>query len=240
MTDLERLAEGTRSLGMELSAAQLDQYRSYIAGLVAWNQRLNLASREALADAERTLLLDSLSLVPLIVREQGPAGSLVDVGSGAGFPGLALKVALQGLRVVLVEATRKKAEFLAWMAAELGLPDVEVVAERAEEVARRPEYREAFDVATARALGPLPVVMELTLPLCRVGGLLIAPRSSSAEAEAESAKAVATQLGGRLRGVEAVEVGRASGTALVVIDKVEETPPRFPRRTGVPAKRPLG
>jgi 16S rRNA (guanine527-N7)-methyltransferase len=169
----------------------------------------------------------------------------VDVGSGAGFPGLVLKVGLPELDVVLVEATGKKAEFLTWMTNSLGLGDVEVLAERAEAVARRVGYRETFDVATARAIGQLTLVLELTLPLCKVGGVLLAQRGADAEAEAVLAAKAAMALGGGNPSVELA--GHSTGVAadagirgsITVVRKISETSDRFPRRDGIPAKRPL-
>ena len=235
------LAAGAKQAGCELTERQVALFGRYLAGLSAWSGRANLVSASALADAERVLFLDSLALVPVIRREQVSAARLIDVGAGAGFPGLVLKLLLPELDVVLLEATRKKASFLTWMAEQLGLGGVQVRAERAEEAGRDPELRESFDVATARALGPLPVVLELALPFCRTGGTLIAPRgASAAAAEAESSASVAAALGGRIAGVERPAIdGVAERTALVVVDKTGATPARFPRRTGVPAKRPL-
>ena len=237
---LDVLTAGAKELGYELSTEQIDQFRRYLAGLVQWSGRANLTSRAALADAERVLFLDSLAVVPIVQREQPKAGRLIDVGSGAGFPGLVLKLLLPELHVVLLEATRKKAEFLRWMVGALGVERVEVLAERAEVAGRRAELRGTFDVATARALGPLPVVLELSLPFCKVGGTLIAPRGIGAAEEAEHAASVAGQLGGRIAGVETPSAGGlAERTAMVVIEKVRVTPERFPRHNGIPAKRPL-
>ena len=235
------LVAGAKQAGCELTDQQVELFGRYLAGLRSWSGRANLVSASALADAERVLFLDSLALVPLLRRKQVSAARLIDVGSGAGFPGLVLKLVLPELDVVLLEATRKKASFLTWMAGQLGLGGVQVRAERAEEAGRDPELRESFDVATARALGPLPVVLELALPFCRAGGTLIAPRgASAAAADAESSASVAAALGGRIAGVERPAIdGVAERTALVVVDKTGATPARFPRRTGVPAKRPL-
>ena len=236
------LAAGAKQAGFELTEHQVELFDRYLAGLSAWSGRANLVSASALADAERVLFLDSLALVPVLRREQPAAARLIDVGSGAGFPGLVLKLLLPELDVVLLEATRKKASFLTWMAEDLGLEGVQVRAERAEEAARDGALRDSFDVATARALGPLPVVLEIALPFCKTGGTLIAPRGASvAAAEAAACASAAAALGGRSAGVErpAVE-GVAERTAIVVVEKTSATPPRFPRRTGIPAKRPLG
>ena len=239
MTDLNTLAEGADALGIVLSDLQLGQFQTYLDGLAEWNKRTNLTSPNALADAERVHLLDSLMLAPMIRREGSGFERLVDVGSGAGFPGLALKVAMPELEVVLVEATQKKAEFLNWMAARLGLGDVEVLAERAEAVARRNKYREAFDLATARAIGPLTLVLELTLPLCRIGGVLLAQRGGDSEAEASRAMQAASALGGGEPCVEPLAPGSGVRGSITIVRKIAKTAERFPRRDGIPAKRPL-
>jgi 16S rRNA (guanine527-N7)-methyltransferase len=240
MTNLDVLAGGADALGIELDDLQLGQFQTYLAGLTEWNKRTNLTSPGALADAERVHFLDSLTLVPVLRREAPDAHRLVDVGSGAGFPGLALKIAMPDLEVVLVEATGKKAEFLTWMASSLGLGDVEVLAHRAELVARHEDFRELFDVATARAIGMLPLVLELTLPLCKVGGVLIAQRGGDAEAEAAGAARASKMLGGGEPGVEqAASADADTRGSIVVVRKERETPDRFPRRDGIPAKRPL-
>ncbi len=237
---LEVLRTGARTLGVELSPAQLDQFRRYLAGLLDWNPRSGRTSPKALAEAERVHFLDSLTLVPLLKRRLPDARRVVDVGTGGGFPGVPIKLAMPGLRLVLVEATRKKADFLRWLVAELGLEDVEVLAQRVEDVAHLPSYREGFDVAIARALGSLPAVLELTLPLCRTGGLVIAPRRGDVAAEVAGSARVLEALGGRLEAVEPVTApGLGEGSELVVVEKVAPTPDHYPRRPGMPAKRPL-
>ena len=239
---LEVLRKGARTLGLELSRAQIGQFRRYLAGLLEWNRRGGLTSPKALAEAERAHFLDSLTLVPLLKRRLPDVRRVVDVGTGGGFPGVPIKLAMPGLHLVLVEATQKKADFLRWLVAELGLADVEVLAQRVEEVAHQPPYREGFDAATARALGSLPAVLELTLPLCRIGGLVIAPRRGGVAVEVAGSAHALEALGGRLEAVEPVTVtvpGLQAGSELVVIEKVAPTPDRYPRRPGMPAKRSL-
>jgi 16S rRNA (guanine527-N7)-methyltransferase len=179
------------------------------------------------------LIADSLVLVDHL----GKAEKVVDVGSGGGLPGLALKVVLPGLGMTLVEADQAKAAFLVRACAALGLGDVEVVARRAEDVGRDPTFRETFDVAVARALAPMPVLIELCLPLVRVGGRLLAQKTDSEDLE--GANRAMEIMGGRLdRIVAAPSAARSSGT-VVIVDKVRPTPPAYPRRAGVPARKPL-
>jgi 16S rRNA (guanine527-N7)-methyltransferase len=165
------------------------------------------------------------------------ARTLVDVGAGAGLPGLPLKIARPELQVTLIEADQAKAAFLVHACAALNLVGVEVVARRAEDAGHDPRLREAFDVAVARALAPMPVLVELCLPLVRVGGKLLAQKTSG-EDPALAAHAIEL-LGGELSGVlTAPSAARNAGT-VVVIDKARPTPTRYPRRPGVPARRPL-
>jgi 16S rRNA (guanine527-N7)-methyltransferase len=186
-----------------------------------------------MARADRALVDDGLVLLDHL----GGAHSLVDVGSGAGLPGIPLKIARPDLRVTLIEADQGKAAFLVHACAALGLEHVEVVARRAEEAGQDPRLRESFDVAVARALAPLPVLVELCLPLVRVGGRLLAQKTV-AEEPAAAARAIRL-LGGELSGVlTAPSAARSAGT-VVVIDKVRPTPALYPRRPGIPARKPL-
>jgi 16S rRNA (guanine527-N7)-methyltransferase len=173
----------------------------------------------------------------VLLDHLGDARTLVDVGSGGGLPGLALKITRPDLAVTLVEADSRKAAFLVRACAELGLRDVEVVDRRAEDAGRDARYREAFDVAVARALAPLPVLVELCLPFVRVGGRLLAQKTE-AEGVAPAARAIEL-LGGAPAVVVAAPSGaRATGT-VVIVEKVRATPDAYPRRAGLPGRKPL-
>ena len=179
------------------------------------------------------LIEDSLVLLDHL----GEARRLVDVGSGGGLPGLALEITRPDLAVTLIEADQAKAAFLVQACAKLDLRDVEVLARRAEEVGRDGRYRESFDVAVARALAPMPALVELCLPLVRVGGRLLAQKT---DAEAlEGARRAIELLGGELESVATTpSTIRRSGT-VVAVAKVRATPPAYPRRPGVPGRKPL-
>ena len=179
------------------------------------------------------LIDDSL----VLLEHLGEGQKVVDVGSGGGLPGLPLKIARPDLSVTLVEADQEKAAFLVRACADLGLRDVQVLARRAEEVGHEPLYREAFDIAVARALAPMRVLAELCLPLVKVGGRLLAQKTE-AEELSEAGHAIEA-MGGVLKAVVAAP-SAARGTGIVVIvDKVRSTPPAYPRRPGVPARKPL-
>jgi 16S rRNA (guanine(527)-N(7))-methyltransferase RsmG len=179
------------------------------------------------------LVEDSL----VLLEHLGEATRVVDVGSGGGLPGLALKIARTDLKVTLIEADQNKAAFLVQACAKLGLPDVEIVAKRAEEAGHEPRLRESFDLAVARALAPTPVLVELCLPLVRIGGRLLAQKTDKEEAAA--AERAIGLLGGSLEAIVAApSTARRSGTVMIVA-KVKPTPAVYPRRTGVPARKPL-
>lgn len=179
------------------------------------------------------LVEDSLVLLDHL----GDAHSLVDVGSGGGLPGLPLKIVRPGLAVTLVESDQAKAAFLVQACARLGLEGVEVVARPAEDAGRDTRYRERFDVAVARALAPMSVLAELCLPLVRVGGTLLAQKTDAEDVT--TAQHAIQLLGGSLESVTpAASSARASGT-VVVVRKVAPTPPAYPRRPGVPRRKPL-
>src|SRR5438309_2506612 len=186
-----------------------------------------------MAKPDRALIDDSL----VLLEHLGAARTLVYVGSGAGLPGIALKIARPELHVTLVEADQAKAAFLVHACATLGLENVEVVARRAEEAGHDPMLREKFDVAVARALAPLPVLVELCLPLVRVGGRVLAQKTEGEDTGAAS-RAIGL-LGGRLATVvSAPSSARAAGT-IVIVEKVSPTPALYPRRAGIPARKPL-
>jgi len=185
------------------------------------------------AELDYLLVLDSLVLLDHL----GEANSVVDVGSGGGLPGLPLKIVRPGLRLTLVESDQAKAAFLVTACATLGLDGVEVLARRAEDIGRDPRYRETFDVAVARALAPMPVLVELCLPLVRVGGRLLAQKTEHEDVE-RAAHAIET-LGGALNDVVAAPSDARHAGTVVIVDKVRSTPSTYPRRPGVPARKPL-
>ncbi len=239
-TDATALREGAERLGVPLTPTQLDTFRRYHRELDRGNRRVNLTSVADWRRAQAVHYLDSLSVLSVIPPALLRSGRLADVGSGAGLPGVALRIAAPSLRVTLVEATRKKADFLRGLPETLGLSGVDVLACRAETLGRDPAAREAFDVVTARGVARLNTLAEFTLPLCRVGGVIVASKGADAESEAVEAETAVRALGGILREVRWIDVpGLDRPRALVVLDKVAPTPDRYPRRPGIPGKRPL-
>ncbi len=183
-------------------------------------------------------LNDALGLAA--IRRPEPEERWADLGSGAGLPGLPLAAAYRATSFTLVDAQRRRLDWVAATAAKLELPNVAVIHTRLEDYGRGPA-RQSFDVATARALGPLPVVAELGLPLLKVGGQLLIPRGRPGDDELEQAATACAQLGGRIDGVIPNPASSIDRVGFVVImAKIAATSPRFPRRSGVPARTPLG
>lgn len=238
---MEPLITGARELNITLTNHQLAAFETCYRELVDWNQRFNLT---AITDREGILVrhfLDSLSCLKALPRAKLAAGArVIDVGTGAGFPGLPLKTVCPGMQLTLLEATGKKVTFLEHLVRVLGLKGVEVIHGRAEELGRNPVHREQYDWALARAVAEMPSLAEYLLPLVQVGGALLAQKGEGAAAEVHEADAAIVTLGGRVRQLVPVELrGLAETRYLVVVDKVAATPKKYPRRPGMPQKRPL-
>lgn len=226
-------------LGIELSPAQLEQFSIYYRELMEWNQRINLTSITDFREVQIKHFLDSLSAYPAL-KQPIDNQRFLDVGAGGGFPGLPLKIAFPAIKLVLLEATAKKAAFLRHLTQKLGFDDVDIAVRRAEEVARQPQYRERFDIVLCRAVAQLPVLAELTLPFCTIGGRLIAQKKGDIEAEIDRAAKAIEIMGGSQPLVKRVELGElADERYLVIVNKIAPTPDKYPRRPGIPAKSPI-
>lgn len=240
---MQRLIDGASALGLHLTAEQQAAFQLYYEELVAWNQRFNLTAITGYEQVQVRHFLDSLScLLAGEVRQvlNRPDARVIDVGAGAGFPGIPLKLVCARTHLTLLEATGKKVTFLEHVVARLALLTVTTIKARAEDLGRDPAHREGYDLALARAVAELPVVVEYTLPFCKVGGWVVAQKGESGAAEAWSADKAIRLLGGELRRVVPVELpGLPEDRSLVVIEKVAPTPEKYPRRSGIPSKRPL-
>jgi len=226
-----------RGLGFEPSARQMDAFARYAEELARANEAVRLVGSTDLRELYIRHFLDSLTLLPVL--PPGPL-SMVDVGAGAGFPGLPLKVARPEIELVLLESVGKKAAFLEGVIAALELTGARVTADRAEEAGHEEACRERYDVAASRALAELSVGMELCLPLVRVGGLYVAMKKGDVSGELARAARAFDLLQAQLLEVRDAGVpDLLPGHQLVVIEKRGPTPDRYPRRAGVPAKRPL-
>jgi len=230
------LAEGLRRLGLDLDPEREELLARYRDGLIA--AEVNVSGLRERTDVEVKHLVDSLTCLKVLSLRTGDR--LLDIGSGAGLPGIPLAIAVPGLEVTLLEASARKSGFLRRTLGELGLPNVRVVTARAEDYGRG-VARESYHAVVARAVGPLAVVAEYGLPLLRVGGWLLAMKGPAVTSELQSGEEAARLLGGGTpRVVEMTLPVLGHRRCLVLVPKVRATDPRYPRRSGVPARRPLG
>lgn len=234
MIDKERLAQKCSTWNIALSPAQLDLLDRYAELLVDYNQKVNLTAITSPQGIEDRHFADSL----LFAAQPEVTGKVVDVGTGAGFPGVVAKIYKPDLQLTLMEPTGKRVDFLRYLCAELGLTGVEFAKERAEEAARK-VWREQFDVACARAVAALPVLCEYCLPLVKPGGRFIALKGPEADAEAKAAANALKKLGGAYRETRTFTLPDGSARGLVVCEKISQTPTVYPRNGGKIAKKPL-
>lgn len=236
---MEELARQAQSLlGIRLKPAQLKAFDQYERLLLDWNSRINLTAIREPEQIRVKHFLDSLT--SLLVIKEMPPERLADVGTGAGFPGIPIKIVCPAIRLTLFESVGKKAEFCRQVVQTLELENVEVLQERAEIAGHMEQHRQSYDWAVARAVAGLPVLCEYLLPLLKVGGRMLAMKGESGPAEAHSAERAMRILGGRLRHLKPVNLpGVAEERFLVVVDKTAATHQQYPRRVGIPSKTPL-
>jgi len=213
-------------------------FQRYLDALLA-ERAVGLTSLHDPEAVQRRHFVESLALGMRLQAAGVLNGLAIDIGSGAGLPGLPLAIVWPELRLTLLDANARRSDFLRRVVDIIGLNGVEVVTARAEDLARDPEHRERYDLALARALAPLPVLVELALPLLRVGGCLATPKGSGVRSEIAAAGPALAQLGGEIELVEPLPIESATPPQLVLVRKASGTPERFPRRAGIPAKRPL-
>lgn len=233
------LIRDARARGLSLSEAQIEQFERYLALLTEWSERANLVGDVQPDVVERRHFAESLAVGAALRERQILRGheDVLDVGAGAGFPGVPIKIAWPGLRLTLIEATAKKAAFLSALTDELDLAGVTALTGRAETLAHDAGLRERFDLVLARAVAPLPVLLELTLPFVRIGGRVATPKGSRADEELGASGRALEVLGGEVHSVPLDVAGPRQ--TLVVIVKRHSTPDAYPRRPGLPEKAPL-
>ena len=240
-TNMERLILGAAKLGLPLNPGQVEQFHTYYDELLDWNRRVNLTALTDYEEVQIKHFLDSLTVTLALKQPIGDEGlRFIDVGAGAGFPGIPLKILLPTIKLTLLEATAKKAAFLQHLRRKLGLDDVEIIVGRAEDIAHKAQYREKFDIVLSRAVASLPTLAELTLPFCAIGGSFVAQKKGTIDLEISQAAKAIGLLGGKLREAKRVDLEEFTDERwLITIDKVLPTPQPYPRRPGIPAKRPI-
>lgn len=225
-------------LGFELNQAQIQAFDWYEKELLVWNERFNLTAIRNPEGIRTKHFLDSLTCA--LVMNGKRQGALIDVGTGAGFPGIPLKILFPQIRLTLVESIGKKAEFCKHVISNLGLEGTSVILGRAEDVGQDKLQREKYDWAVARAVANMNILAEYLLPLVKVGGIMIAQKGEAGPAEAQMAGSAFKLLGGHLKIIRKIELpGIADDRYLIAVDKVAVTPVIYPRRVGVPSKNPL-
>lgn len=235
--------EDLAALEIDLTPEQLDRLARYLALVLEANTWMNLTAIREEDAAWRRLIIDSLTVLPgldMLDPGSSPGNMVIDVGSGAGLPGVPLAIARPGLKVTMLEATGKKAAFIQSCIDALGLTNAKVVAERAETIGQDPQFRGQYAAAVSRAVGPMSLVLEYCLPLVSVGGRVLAMKGPKAEQELEEASDALTILGaGDLAIIDAYPESFGNDLVIVSIIKEAETPGEYPRLPGVPKKQPL-
>lgn len=235
-TIFTNLQQQVKGFGLELDSSQIDLFKRHYELLIEWNNRFNLTRVTDPREVETRHFLESLAVAQILPAETLASSRMVDVGSGAGFPCIPLAITFPKAEVTSVESTTRKAQFLNLLQRSLGLSNLCVLTGRAEELAHDSGLRETFDIVLARAVAKLPTLVELTLPFCRVGGKVILHKGPDVKDElAASANAIEV-LGGATPTSTAVS---QLHTTLIVIAKDRFTPINYPRRVGIPTKRPL-
>ncbi len=238
--DTTQFKKDVEALGVSLSEKQVQQFLRYYELLVVWNEKMNLTAITAFDDVLKKHFVDSISLVKAVDLSKG-SYSVIDVGTGAGFPGLALKIAFPNLEVTLLDSLQKRILFLREVVQELGLDGVETIHGRAEDFAKQDVYRETYDFCVSRAVANLSTLSEYCLPFVKVGGQFLPYKSEKAAEELEKGKKAIEILGGRLSGqVEFVLPDSDIYRNILLIQKEKPTKKKFPRKAGLPSKEPLG
>lgn len=231
MTSWQQLSDRAKSLGLDLKQAQIEKLKMYLRLLREANQITNLTAIREEAEQVRKLLGESLDFLRFF-----PQGTenVLDVGTGGGIPGIVLQIVRPELRLSLLDSSQKKCGFLQGAAQAMNLP-LQVLSGRAETLAHEAQYREKFDAVVSRAVASLPVLLELAIPFLRVGGILVALKGKEAAGEISESIPASHELGGAEPSLRVLE----EGLKFVVVEKKRLTPLRFPRRPGIPQKRPL-
>lgn len=229
---------GLGEIGVELSGGQMEQFFKYYELLVEWNKVMNLTSIVDMEDVVRKHFVDSLTVVKVFSGKEYK--KIIDVGTGAGFPGVPIKIAFPEMNIVLLDSLNKRVQFLNEVIGQLRLNDIRTVHGRAEDFGRESLYREQFDICVSRAVANLSTLSEYCVPFVKLGGYFISYKSGNAGDEIEGARGALKLLGGKIDRIEEFMIpGSDIQRTLVKIKKVEGTSKKYPRKSGMPGKEPL-
>lgn len=238
---VDKMKEGSRELGIVLSDLQMEQFYQYYKLLIEWNKVMNLTAITEMNEVVVKHFLDSISFVKVIEDANSLDAKVIDVGTGAGFPGIPLKIAFPGLKMILLDSLNKRVKFLNEVIVQLGLEDISAVHGRAEDLGRVETYREQFDYAVSRAVANIATLSEYCLPYVKLGGVFVSYKSGKIDEELEAGKKAIRMLGGDVSDVVKFQLsGTDAGRSFAVIRKLENTGKKYPRKAGIPGKEPLG
>lgn len=233
---IKKMQEKSTFLGVRFLVEQAEQFFDYMNLLIEWNEKMNLT---AITDPEEIILkhfIDSIT----ILKELEDGSKVVDVGTGAGFPGIPLSIMNPTLKITLVDSLNKRLIFLQEVVNQLGLKNVEIIHARAEEFGQNKKFRESYDVATSRAVANLSTLSEYLIPLVKVGGKAVSMKASGAQEEINEAKKAIEILGGSIEKVEAFDLPQSDiGRTVIIIRKNRQTPNKYPRKSGTPSREPI-
>ena len=233
-----RFDQELETLGIRLMDVQKRQFDRYYELLIEWNRVMNLTGITEYDEVNLKHFTDSLTIVR--IKDMENVSTLIDVGTGAGFPGIPVKIAFPHIKVTLLDSLNKRIKFLNQVVEELDLEDVVTLHGRAEDYAKKEEYREQFDLCASRAVANLSTLSEYCLPFIKKGGCFVSYKSADSDEEIQQSESALDILGGKIEKVDKfVLPGSDMGRALVMIEKVKNTPRKYPRKAGVPSKEPL-
>lgn len=236
---MEKFVKDVQDLiGIRLKSNQLVALKQYEEELLDWNSRYNLTAIGDIEGIRTKHFLDSLTC--LLPMRDSPPNRIIDVGTGAGFPGIPLKIVMPNVHMTLVESIGKKTNFCHHIIKTLGLEKIEVIQSRVEDLGQSPQHREKYDWAVARAVANLTTLVEYLLPLVKVGGTVLSQKGSHGPAEIHKAESATKLLGGHVRQLQPITLpGVVEERYLIIIDKIVTTPPQYPRKPGIPGKKPI-
>lgn len=234
----DKFEQQLEQLNIKLNERQKEQFHRYYELLVEWNKVMNLTGITEYDEVNEKHFVDSLAIIKVVDIEK--IDTMLDIGTGAGFPGVPLKIVYPHLNVVLLDSLQKRINFLNTVIEELGLEKIETLHGRAEDYAKKAEYREIFDLCVSRAVANLSTLSEYCIPYIRVGGIFVSYKSGNVDEEVDNSKKAVKILGGKLESVEKFQLpGTEINRSFVKIKKIEQTKKRYPRKAGLPGKEPI-